>query len=1057
MTRYLFTLCALALTVQAQMMPTPPAAELEQAFRTLHYRSIGPYRGGRSLAVAGHADLKQTYYAGATGGGVWKTENAGRTWFAVSDTTFNSSSVGAITIAPSDPNVVYVGMGETDIRGNISVGDGMYRTTDAGRTWKHIGLREARMIADIVVHPDNADEAWVSSMGHVFGPNPDRGIYKTTDGGTTWRRVLYRNDSTGGLTLKMDPNNPRVLFASLWQAHRTPWSMSSGGSESGLFKSTDGGETWKEISTNPGLPRGLLGKICVDVSRAQRNLVWAMVENKAGGGLFRSDDAGATWRRVNDDPDIRTRPWYFNHVYADPKDANKVYVLNVGMFRSDDGGATWNGIGTGHGDHHDMWIDPTDPQRFIVADDGGFEVTENGGRTFSKLDLPTCQFYHVSVDTAFPYRLYGAQQDNTTLSVASRTTGWSIGEQDWWRVAGFESGHVVAKPTDPNITYGGNYSGYIGRYDKRTDQEQNISILVDNPIGGGARDVADRFQWTFPIVISPHDANTIYTTSQHVYRTTNEGMSWTRLSGDLTRNDTTKQGPSGGPITKDNTGVETYCTIFAFDESPLRKGVLWAGSDDGLIHVSTDNGTTWTNVTPADLAPWSRISSVATSPHDAATCYVTVNRYQMDDLSPIIYRTTDYGKTWTKIVKGIPTGSFARIVREDPHRKGLLYAGTETGVFVSFDQGAQWSRLRRDLPTTPVHDLVIHPREKDLVVGTHGRGFYILDDLTPLHQYTDAVRSAAIHLYAPRHTYRMEGGSWASSDMEVGENAPGGVLVHYHLRDTTSDELRLTFYGPSGDSIISYSSAMNPKGEPYPNDTTYFKDSLHSPSPVTSRKGLNRFTWNMTYPGSTDVPGQVLWAGTTQGPKAVPGTYKVVLHLGNVKQEHTFDIRKDPRIASSVADMQAQFDMHTRLNTMLTTVHDDVLRVRELRTEIAQAKTRLRDADSVLRKQVDSLAKQALDTLQSIEDECIQHRIKAFQDALNYPVKLNNKIAALIGVIASADTRPTQQAVDFEKELQRRTDVQHARLARVESEAVAAINTAIATAGAPVILPRKQK
>jgi photosystem II stability/assembly factor-like uncharacterized protein len=1059
MTRFLLLLCATVMVADAQFMPTPSTADLELATRAMHFRSIGPHRGGRSLAVAGHPDLKQTYYAGATGGGVWKTENGGRTWTCVSDTTFTSSSVGAITIAPSDANVVYVGMGETDIRGNISVGDGMYRTTDGGHTWAHIGLRECRMIADIVVHPDDPDVVFVSSMGHVFGPNPDRGIFKTTDGGRTWRKVLYRNDSTGGLTLKMDPNNPRILFASLWQAHRTPWSMSSGGSGSGLYKSTDGGETWKDISKNPGLPRGLLGKICVDVSRARRNLVWAMIENKAGGGLFRSDDAGTTWRRVSDDPDIRTRPWYFSHVYADPIDADRVYVLNVSMRRSDNGGTSWTNINTGHGDHHDMWIDPTDAQRFIVADDGGFEVTENGGRTFTDLDLPTCQFYHVSVDTAFPYRLYGAQQDNTTLTVASRTTGWSIGREDWWRVAGFESGHVLAKPTDPNITYGGNYSGYIGRYDKRTDQEQNISVLVDNPIGGGAKDVSDRFQWTFPIVISPHDPNTIYATSQYVYRTTDEGMSWTRLSGDLTRNDTTKQGPSGGPITKDNTGVETYCTIFAFDESPVRKGILWTGSDDGLVHVSTDNGTTWKNVTPSDLASWSRVSSVATSPHDAATCYVAVNRYQMNDLAPIIYRTTDYGATWTKIVTGIPAGAFARIVREDPFRKGLLYAGTEIGLFLSFDQGATWSRLRRDLPTTPIHDLVVHPREKDLVVGTHGRGFYILDDLTPLHQYDDAARKASVHLLAPRHTWRMEGGSWSSADMEVGENAPNGVLVHYLLSDTTSKELRLTFVAPNGDSIMTFSSNVDVKGEPFKSDTTYYRDSLHRPSPqaLTRFKGLNRFVWNMTYPGSTDVPGQVLWAGTTQGPRAVPGTYTVRLQMGDVVQTQRVEIRKDPRVASTVADLQQQFDAHRRLNAMLTTVHDDVLRIRELRAEIGAAKGLLRDADTTAKKTVDSLAKTALDTLQGIEDECIQHRIKAFQDALNHPVKLNNKIAALIGVVASADTRPTKQALDFADELQRRVDAQHARLERVEREHVRGINEAITRLGVPVILPRKAK
>lgn len=551
--RLVLALLVLPVVLSAQLLPTPSTAQLDIAFRAMKFRCIGPYRAGRSLAVAGHQDLKSTYYFGATGGGVWKSEDSGENWRSVSDSTFGSSSVGAITIAPSDPNVVYVGMGETDIRGNISPGDGMYKTTNGGHTWKHIGLREATMIADIVVDPNDENIVLVSAMGNVFTANAERGIYKSTNGGTSWRKVLYRNDSTGGMSLKMDPNNPRIIYASLWQAYRNAHSMSSGGNGSGLFKSTDAGETWKEITTHPGMPKGILGKINVDVSRAQRNLVWAMIESEHG-GLFKSIDGGGTWSRVSTYAEIRQRPWYFNHVYADPLDANTVYVLNVGWHKSTDGGRTFTGLGSNHGDHHDLWIDPTDPQRMIIGDDGGAVVTEDGWKHWTEDDVATAQFYHVSVDNHFPYRLYGAQQDNTTCSIPHRVIGgWSISKNDWYPVAGFESGYVVAHPTDPDITFGGNYSGYIGRKSLKLNQEQDISVYPDNPIGEGSIDRNERFQWTFPLVFSPHNKSVLFTTSQHVWKSTNEGMSWTKISGDLTRNDVAKQQASGGPITKDNT------------------------------------------------------------------------------------------------------------------------------------------------------------------------------------------------------------------------------------------------------------------------------------------------------------------------------------------------------------------------------------------------------------------------------------------------------------------------------------------------------------------------
>ena len=1055
--RLVLALLVLPVVLSAQLLPTPSTAQLDIAFRAMKFRCIGPYRAGRSLAVAGHQDLKSTYYFGATGGGVWKSEDSGENWRSVSDSTFGSSSVGAITIAPSDPNVVYVGMGETDIRGNISPGDGMYKTTNGGHTWKHIGLREATMIADIVVDPNDENIVLVSAMGNVFTANAERGIYKSTNGGTSWRKVLYRNDSTGGMSLKMDPNNPRIIYASLWQAYRNAHSMSSGGNGSGLFKSTDAGETWKEITTHPGMPKGILGKINVDVSRAQRNLVWAMIESEHG-GLFKSIDGGGTWSRVSTYAEIRQRPWYFNHVYADPLDANTVYVLNVGWHKSTDGGRTFTGLGSNHGDHHDLWIDPTDPQRMIIGDDGGAVVTEDGWKHWTEDDVATAQFYHVSVDNHFPYRLYGAQQDNTTCSIPHRVIGgWSISKNDWYPVAGFESGYVVAHPTDPDITFGGNYSGYIGRKSLKLNQEQDISVYPDNPIGEGSIDRNERFQWTFPLVFSPHNKSVLFTTSQHVWKSTNEGMSWTKISGDLTRNDVAKQQASGGPITKDNTGVEVYNTIFTFAESPVQQGVLWTGSDCGLIHVSTDNGTTWKNVTPKGL-PESLVSMISPSPFDAGTAFAAVNRYKHGDMAPYIYKTTDFGASWTLASQGIPVGAFTRVVREDPFRKGLLYAGTEQGLFISFDAGATWSRFRLNFPVTPVHDLVVHPTEKDLVLCTHGRSFWILDDLTPLHQYTPPS-TKLLTPHTPRHSYRVAGGSWNSPTMNVGENAPSGVQLFYSVADTTSKELRIVIRTEKGDSVVTFSSATTPKGDPIKIDRNFHVDSLHraSSEAPTLFRGLNKFTWNMRWPDAEELEGALLWGGGTEGPTAVPGWYTATFVLGSDTQTVKFEIRMDPRLNTPREDLVAQFELHQRINEKLSEVHKAIKRVREVRSTVSSVKSTWSDLDTTQTKAIDSLVKHINDTLTTVEDALIQTKAKAFQDLLNYPVKLNNKIASLASVAASADRRPTQQTYDLFDQLSREADVHLGKLYDVDEKLILELNTKVKQLDLPAIPKKKKK
>ncbi|RMD86519.1 MAG: glycosyl hydrolase [Calditrichaeota bacterium] len=799
-----FLIISLVLNVNAKNPEKSSVKYDLSLYKAMEWRNIGPYRGGRSVAVAGHPDQPYTFYFGATGGGVWKTEDGGLTWFNISDSLFQTGSVGAIAVAESDPNVIYVGMGEACIRGNVSPGDGVYKSEDGGKTWKHLGLAETQTIARIRIHPENPDLVYVAALGHVFGPNPERGVFRSKDGGKTWEKVLYKNDRTGAIDLAMDPNNPRVLYAALWEAYRTPWSLNSGGPGSGLYKSTDGGDTWEELTDNKGMPKGIKGRIGVTVSPAQPDRVWAIIEAEHG-GVFRSDDGGKTWRRLNGDRNLRQRAWYYSHIFADPKDPETVYVLNVRFHKSTDGGKTFTTtIRVPHGDNHDLWIDPNNPLRMISGNDGGAIVTYNGGKSWTEEDFPTAQFYHVTVDNQFPYRVYGAQQDNSTISIPSRTSSFGIGREHWYSVGGGESGYVAVRPDDPNIVYAGSYDGYLTRYDHRTRQAQNIQVWPENPMGAGAAELKYRFQWTFPIVISPHDPNVLYVAGNHVFKSTDEGMSWEVISPDLTRNDKSKQQPSGGPITKDNTSVEYYCTIFALAESPLKEGLIWAGSDDGLIHVTRDGGKHWNNVTPKNLPEWSLISIIEPSPHDPGTAYVAATRYKLDDFKPYIFKTSDYGKSWKLITRGIPEDEYTRVVREDPHRRGLLYAGTERGVYVSFDDGEHWQSLQLNLPHVPIHDMVIHPREKDLVVATHGRSFWILDDLTPLYQISDEVAQSDVYLFDIRPTYRMRGFRFRRRGLSVGQNPPNGVVIYYTFKEKPDQEVTLEILDASGKLVKKF-------------------------------------------------------------------------------------------------------------------------------------------------------------------------------------------------------------------------------------------------------------
>jgi len=1002
--------------------------EFEQSFlQELEYRNIGPFRGGRSVAVAGHPDQPDTYYTGFTGGGVYKTTDGGQNWHNVSDGYFKTGSVGALTAAPSNPNVIYAGMGETCIRGNMSAGDGMYRTVDGGDTWQHIGLGDSHFIGEIAVHPEDEDVAWVAVLGHVFGTggNEERGVYKTTDGGETWNRVLYHNRHTGAVDIEVDPANPRILYASLWEAYRNPWEMSSGGEGSGLYKSTDGGETWENISQRPGMPKGLLGKIGVAVSPVNPDRVWAIIENE-NGGVFRSDDSGKTWNRINSNRNLRQRAWYYTHIVAGTENENEVYVLNVGFYKSTDGGESFDRIGTPHGDHHDLWISPDDDKRMVIADDGGGQVTYNGGQSWSSYHkYATAQFYQVITDNQFPYKIYGAQQDNSTVGIKSRTAGSGITDRDWEPVAGGESGYIAPDPENPNVTYGGSYGGYFNKFNDFTNQSDRIDVWPDNPMGAGAKDLKYRFQWTFPIYISPHNPDLLYATSQFVHRSDDEGMSWETISGDLTRNDKSKQGESGGPITKDDTSVEYYNTIFTFAESPVEPGVFWTGADDGLIHISRDNGQSWTEVTPAGM-PEAMASIIDPSPHDAGTAYLAATRYKFDDFSPMLYKTDNYGKSWKKINNGIPEGDFTRVIREDPNREGLLYAGTETGVYVSFNDGELWQPLQLNLPAVPVTDLAVHKRDKDLIVATQGRSFWVLDDLAVLHQLGDEVEQSDYYLYRPETTYLFGSHRDIGPSETTGENPEDGVVVHYHIKNSTEDEVKLQFLESGGEIIRTFSNKEDLEGNRVAESDRFYKEAHDVPSDVlTTKEGQNTFVWNMRYPGAEDLDGrQILWAGSTAGPSAVPGTYEVRLVVEDeVIMSQPFEITKDPRIETTQEDFEAQFDLHQTIIAKLDTTHKTINRIREIREELNEIKSDNAD-DSNIQERADAM----LELLSDVEGELMQTQAESFQDVLNYPIKLNNKLASLAGTVATGDGRPTEQQYAVYKDLAARVDEQFKRI-----------------------------
>jgi photosystem II stability/assembly factor-like uncharacterized protein len=1063
-------------------------APARKPFGPLAYRQIGPFRGGRSGTVAGVASQPFLYYFGATGGGVWKTTDGGVTWEPVGDQTFKTGSVGAIGVSESDPNVVYVGMGEETLRGNVSHGDGMYKSTDAGKTWKKLsGLDDTRHIARVRVHPRNPDLVYVAAIGHAFGPNEQRGVFRSKDGGKTWERILYRSPQAGAIDLTFDPTNQSILYAALWQIVRKPWGFESGGPSSGLFKSTDGGDTWAEITRNPGLPRGIIGKIGVTVSAAAPERVWALVEAEDG-GVFRSDNGGASWTKVNESRDLRQRAWYYTRIYADPQNSERVYVLNTGFYRSNDGGRTFSNIPVPHGDNHDLWIAPNDSTRMIESNDGGANVSFNGGRTWTEQDQPTAQFYRVALDEDFPYNIYGAQQDNSTVEIRSRTEDFGIDRDAWHDVGGGESGWVAPKPGDSNVVFAGSYGGYLTRYDHRTKQLRAVNVWPDNPMGSGAEGMKYRFQWSYPILFSPNDPNALYAAGDHLFRSTNEGQSWEMISPDLTRNDKSKQGPTGGPITKDNTSVEYYDTIFTVAESPVQKGIIWTGSDDGLVQVTRDDGKSWSNVTPKGMPEWIQINSVEASPHEAGAAYVAATMYKSDDFRPFLYKTSDYGKTWKKIDAGIPDGAFTRVIREDPVRRGLLYAGTELGMFISFDDGERWQPFQLNLPYTPITDLAVHKRDRDLVVATQGRGFWILDDLPALDQLTDAMRAGAgeTTLLKPEDSYRMPGagGLALPSTATIGQNPASGVVVYYYLKSKPTTDVTLEFFDPAGKSIRKFTAKAPPRPQPTPTPTggtagqpgastapgsaqvqqppeqpsapsgeesSEFTGGRGGGAPrVSTDAGLNRFVWDMRYADAARFPGMILWAGEVRGPRAVPGTYQVKLTADGQTFAQSFEIKKDPRLQTTQDDFNKQLALLSRIRDKLTETHNAVAQIRDVRRQLDDLLKRIGDQPNA--KPVVAAGAGLNRKLQAVEEELYQTKNQSSQDPLNFPIRLNNKLAALGGIVASADAQPTEQSYALYEELATKIDAQLRQLNQVMTEDLKSFNTLVRTSDIPAVI-----
>lgn len=1024
-------------TISAQKKRTPRTASQivpNELFSGLKYRNIGPFRGGRVAAVTGVPGFNELFYMGSTGGGVWKTSDRGESWENISDGFFGGT-IGAIDVSVSDRNIIYAAGGEKTVRGNVSHGYGIWKSVDAGETWEYTGLSESQYIPRVRIHPSNPDIVYAAVLGHIFGPNSERGVYRTVDGGKNWEKILFIDENTGAVDLILDPTNPRIIYASTWRVRRTPYSLESGGAGSAIWKSRDGGNSWDMISDNPGMPPAPIGISGITLSGSDNKIIYALIE-AAEGGLYVSNNGGDSWARVNDDRNLRQRAWYYTRLYADPADENTIYVLNVGFHKSVDGGRTFERIATPHGDHHDLWIDPHNSMVMIIGDDGGAQVTVDGGKRWSSLmNQPTGQFYRVTTDNHYPYRIYGAQQDNSTVRIASRTFSGGISENDWENTAGGESGWIAPDPLNENIVYGGSYGGLLQRYNHLSGESRMVDIWPDNPMGWGADSLIQRFQWNFPILFSRHDPGTLYAASNMLFMTDNEGQSWKQISPDLTRNDKSRMGSSGGPITKDNTSVEYYGTIFTVAESAFKAGVIWCGTDDGLVKLTENGGETWIDVTPprSVLPEWTQINSIEADPFNQGGLYIAATAYKNDNFTPYLFKTSDYGKNWELITGGIDKSHFTRVIRADSERKGLLYCGTESGVYISFDDGNMWQPFQLNLPVVPVTDMVV--KGNDLIIATQGRAFWIFDHLDLIRELDSSVAEQPVTVFDPAPIYRDASGR-SRTIANQGENPVQGAVIRFYLNTEPAkdDSCRIDIFDNGGVLVKSFRTDL--KG---------FKTGPHTPyTKLEISKGINIISWDLLYPGVMPVEGMILWGGNLRGPKALPGTYRAELTYNNFKTEVNFEILLSPVSSSGIEDIKEQFDFITGVRDKLNETHQAIIEIRAIREDIRRVSKNLTDKTN---NELKGELERAASLLDSVEQELYQTKNRSSQDPLNFPIKLGNKLASLNGVVATGDFRPTNQAYMVRDYLITKIDYQLNRYYNLRETVIPGLNSKLRESG----------
>ncbi len=1036
-----FLLCILVLPFQSNHAQRGNKKSVTTSFQEslyngMEWRSLGPFRGGRAGTATGVTTNPNLYYMGTAGGGVWKTTDAGSTWECISDGYFGGS-IGAVAVSESDPNIIYVGEGEQTLRGNVSSGNGVWKSLDAGETWKFIGLEGSEHISRIRIHPTNPDILYVAAIGNLWKPNETRGVFRSTDGGTTWENVLYESDKAGAGDLVMDPNNPRVLYAATWQMKRNGFRMDSGGPDSKLFKSSDGGDTWKDISNLPGLPTGLWGIVGIAVSPVDSNRVWTIIEADEG-GVYRSDDAGKTWSKVNQNRALRQRAWYYSRLTADTQNVDKLYVMNVSYGVSTDGGKTFTLKNAPHGDHHDLWIDPNNNNRMVIADDGGAQISNDGGNNWTTYyNQPTAQFYRVATDNAFPYRIYGAQQDNSAIRISHRTAGNAITERDWESTSGGESAHLAPDPENHDIVYGGTYKGYMMRKDHSIEQTRSVNVWPDNPAGSGAEVMKYRFNWNFPVKFSIHDSNKLYAGSNYLHVTTNEGQTWKTISPDLTRAIPKTIKSSGGPITQDNTGAEFYSNIFVINESPLEEGVIWIGTDDGHIQITKDNGQNWENITPSEgMSPQlNMINSIDPSPFKKGTAYVAATSYKFGDYTPYLYKTNDYGKTWKTITNGIKSNHYTRVIRSDKTREGLLYAGTEWGMYVSFDDGASWKPFQLNLPITAIRDLEV--RDNDLIAATHGRSFWMIDDLTPLHQLSAQVAKSSSFLYKPDQAYRMQqsGRGKANSKIE-GNNHPNGAIINYYISNSKeTDTVHLDVLQLDDTLIQRFSTAAKE-----------VKNDPASPKKLVVKSGGNRLIWDMRYPGFKTFDGMVLYSSPNIGPKAVPGKYKVRLTYNGNSQEQEFTIVKDPRLPNNSDDFKNQFNFLIEVRDQVSRANQAIVDIRSVKKDLDYLTDKTKN-----NKELQSLIKDFKTKIEVVENNIHMTKNQSRQDPLNYGIRINNRLAFLLADSQRGDFPPTDQSKEFFNDIKKELDIEINALNDLMKKSIETINEKVTSDKIPMI------